>query len=135
MKTVFVNGCFDILHAGHIHFLREARKYGDVLVVGLNSDVSVRALKGPTRPYQDKQSRKRVLEALEMVDEVIVFESSRCADLIRDVKPDIYVKAENYSLESLDSTEQEALSECGTRIVFVSLLEGYSTTSIGRKVL
>ncbi len=134
MKVVFVNGCFDLLHAGHIYLLREACRHGDLLIVGLNSDASVRALKGTGHPHQDEHSRKQVLEALGMVHKVMIFDSLRCTSLIRKVRPDVYVTAEDYSQESLDSTEREALEDCGARTVFVPLLEGYSTTGIVRKI-
>jgi rfaE bifunctional protein nucleotidyltransferase chain/domain len=98
MTIVATNGCFDILHAGHVQYLQEAKSLGDKLVVGLNSDKSVKKLKGKARPFNNQKNREIVLSALECVDEVIIFDSINCSSFLEQVKPDIYVKGGDYKL-------------------------------------
>jgi rfaE bifunctional protein nucleotidyltransferase chain/domain len=129
-KLVFTNGCFDLLHAGHVRYLREARALGDALVVALNSDASVRELKGPTRPVNGEEDRAEVLAALEAVDFVTVFTDKRVDSLIAEVRPQIYVKGGDYTLDTLDPGERAALEAAGTEIHLVGLVPGRSTTSI-----
>ena len=100
-KIVFTNGCFDILHRGHVTYLAQARQMGDLLVVGLNSDASVRRLKGPERPVNDEQSRALLLAALEMVDYVVLFEEDTPYNLILKVKPDLLVKGGDYDIDNI----------------------------------
>ncbi|MFM8441532.1 MAG: adenylyltransferase/cytidyltransferase family protein, partial [Acidobacteriota bacterium] len=100
-RRVFTNGCFDILHAGHVDFLKRARALGDRLVVGLNSDRSVAALKGPSRPINSEESRKAVLEALEAVDEVLVFDEETPQSLIEAIKPAVLVKGGDWDLDRI----------------------------------
>lgn len=128
MKTVFTNGCFDILHAGHIKLLREARGFGDRLIVGLNSDDSVRRLKGPTRPINCADDRKTVLEAIRYVDQVVIFEEDTPLELIRKLQPDVLVKGSDYG-EGKIVGESEVLS-WGGAVHRIGLLEGRSTTGM-----
>ena len=129
-RVVFTNGCFDVLHPGHILHLQQARQEGDVLVVALNSDESVRQLKGPGRPVFTEQERATVLAALEPVDYVIVFDTLRVTGIIEAIKPDIYVKGGGYRVETLDSEEREVLERCGTQIMILPEIAGFSTTGV-----
>lgn len=127
-KVVFTNGCFDILHRGHVEYLAKAADLGDVLVVGLNSDSSVRRLKGEGRPVNDEQSRAAVLSALEAVDVVVIFDEDTPENLIRDVKPDVLVKGSDYRIE--DIVGADFVLGRGGKVVTVDFVEGFSTTSI-----
>lgn len=131
MTTVFTNGCFDIFHAGHVKFLRACRRLGTRLIVGLNSDDSVRQLKGPSRPICNQVDRWRVLEECRSVDEVILFSESTPCELIRRVRPDIIVKGPGYSEANMP--EAEVVKEWGGRVV---ILDGpaISTTTIIDKI-
>lgn len=127
-RVALANGCFDLLHAGHVAFLEQARAAADALIVGVNSDGSVRRLKGPERPVVAHQDRARVVAALRAVDRVVVFEEETAAALIEAIRPDLYVKGSDYSLERLP--EREAAQRVGARIVLVPLLPGRSTTGL-----
>jgi rfaE bifunctional protein nucleotidyltransferase chain/domain len=127
-QIVFTNGCFDILHRGHIYLLSKARELGSILVVGLNSDASVTRLKGAGRPVNGEQSRAEVLGALGMVDYIILFGEDTPLNLIRALKPDILVKGADYSPEEIVGYSE--VSGSGGRVVTIPLLEGYSTSSI-----
>jgi rfaE bifunctional protein nucleotidyltransferase chain/domain len=129
-KLVFTNGCFDLLHVGHVRYLASARCLGDLLVVGLNSDDSVRELKGRNRPINVQGDRAEVLAALEAVDHVIIFEEKRVTELLKDLRPDIYTKGGDYTPESLDPGERRLLEALGTRIEILPLVEGKSTTNL-----
>ena len=129
-KLVFTNGCFDLLHVGHVRYLATARHLGDLLVVGLNSDDSVRELKGGNRPINMQADRAEVLAALEAVDHVIVFEETRVTELLKDLRPDIYTKGGDYIRASLDPGERRLLDALGTRIEILPLVEGKSTTNL-----
>jgi rfaE bifunctional protein nucleotidyltransferase chain/domain len=129
-KLVFTNGCFDLLHAGHARYLGQARVLGDALVVAVNSDDSVRRLKGPSRPVNPASDRAEVLSALRAVDYVTVFEETRVTDLIRQIRPSVYVKGGDYTPETLDPEERAALLECGAEIFILPLVPGRSTTTI-----
>ncbi len=131
---VFTNGCFDILHVGHVGYLESARRSGDYLVVGVNSDESVRRLKGPSRPVNDQRSRARVLAALECVDFVVIFDGKRATPLLKILKPEIYVKGGDYTRETLDPTERSAIESYGGRIRLLPLWKGYSTTRTLQKI-
>ncbi|MGF1452567.1 MAG: adenylyltransferase/cytidyltransferase family protein [Opitutales bacterium] len=133
-RLVLTNGCFDLLHAGHVAFLQSAAKLGDQLWVLLNSDASVRALKGPHRPLQDERARAFCLAALACVRAVIVFPNPRLDAEIRLLQPDIYTKAGDYTLETLDPGERTALKAAGTQIRFLSFIEGFSTTRLVERV-
>lgn len=127
-RVVATSGCFDLLHAGHVAMLAAARRLGDRLVVLLNSDASVRRLKGPERPLVLEHDRARVLEALECVDEVIVFDEDTPTEAVRRLRPQLWVKGGDYAGRRLP--EAVALAECGARIVTVPYLEGHSTTGL-----
>jgi rfaE bifunctional protein nucleotidyltransferase chain/domain len=127
-RVVFTNGCFDILHRGHAEYLRAARSLGDVLVVGLNSDDSVRRLKGPSRPVNLQEDRAYVLASLEAVDIVTVFEEDTPRDLIASLLPDVLVKGGDYRLEEIVGAREVAAA--GGEVVIAPLVPGRSTTSI-----
>jgi D-glycero-beta-D-manno-heptose 1-phosphate adenylyltransferase len=129
---VFTNGCFDILHRGHIEYLAKAASQGDVLVVGLNSDDSVRRIKGPTRPFQDELSRALILASLHFVDRVVLFEEDTPYNLISDVQPDILVKGADYKPEKI--VGYDIVKAKGGKIVTIQLTEGFSTTNIIKKL-
>lgn len=131
-SIVFTNGCFDILHAGHIASLTEAAQQGDVLVVGLNSDSSVKTLKGEGRPVNDENARAVVLAALEMVDAVTVFSEDTPKELIVSIKPDVLVKGGDYKVEDIAGAKE--VLERGGRVVINPIVEGFSTTSIIQKM-
>lgn len=131
-KIVFTNGCFDILHAGHVRYLTVAKNFGDVLIVGLNSDESVRKLKGENRPVNNELDRAEVLLGLKAVDEVVVFGEQTAENLIAEIKPDIYVKGGDYTLETLP--ESKIVQSYGGKVEFVQLVEGRSTTNIIKKI-
>lgn len=127
-RLVFTNGCFDLLHVGHVRYLREARALGDALVVALNSDASVRRLKGEGRPVNSAQDRAEILLALECVDRVVVFEEERATGLIEEIRPQVYAKGGDYTPESLNAEERAALDAVGAEIRILSLVEGRSTS-------
>jgi rfaE bifunctional protein nucleotidyltransferase chain/domain len=129
-KLVLTNGCFDLLHAGHIRYLEEARRLGDALIVAVNSDASVRELKGPDRPLNGELDRAEVLSALRCVDHVTIFTGKRVTEVIRALQPAIYAKGGDYTVETLDPGERSALEEAGTEIRLLSLVPGRSTTSL-----
>jgi len=128
-RLVFTNGVFDLLHAGHVRYLAQARALGDALVVALNSDASVRALKGPTRPLNPADDRAEVLLALRSVDAVVVFDGERCTEAIAAIKPHIYAKGGDYTPASLNREEKAALDDAGTEIHILDLVAGRSTTA------
>jgi rfaE bifunctional protein nucleotidyltransferase chain/domain len=130
---VVTNGCFDILHAGHVAYLEQARSLGDALLIGLNGDSSVRELKGPGRPLNPEMDRARVLAGLACVDGVLIFPEKRAARFLAEAQPDIYVKGGDYTLETLDADERRAVEASGGRIAFIAFLEGRSTTKILEK--
>jgi D-glycero-beta-D-manno-heptose 1-phosphate adenylyltransferase len=132
MKTVFTNGCFDILHRGHIQYLNEARALGDKLIIGLNSDASVRRLKGAQRPVNSEEDRKFVLENLKSVDEVIIFNEDTPLSLIERVEPDILVKGGDWKVE--DIVGHELVLSNGGVVESLSFKSGYSTTSVLEKI-
>ncbi|MEI6323369.1 MAG: adenylyltransferase/cytidyltransferase family protein [bacterium] len=129
-RLVLTNGCFDLLHTGHVRYLEQARKLGDALVVAINSDQSVRELKGPERPLNGEPDRAEVLAALRCVDHVSVFEGKRVTEVIRQLRPAVYAKGGDYSLETLDPQERAVLEEVGAEIKLLSLVPGKSTTSM-----
>ena len=127
-KVVFSNGCFDILHAGHVRYLNEARQLGDALVIGLNSDASVRRLKGLNRPLCNEEDRALVLSGLESVDAVVLFDEDTPESLIGMLLPDILVKGADWSIDRIAGAE--AVLRHGGQVLTVPLLEGRSTTGI-----
>ena len=133
-RVVLTNGVFDLLHQGHLHSLRAARALGDALVVAINSDASVRALKGPSRPVQSEETRAAALGALPEVDGVVIFREQRLTKEIRALRPDVYCKSGDYTVDTLNQEERRALDEVGARIEFVPFLPGFSTTLIIEKM-
>ena len=129
-RLVLTNGCFDILHVGHVDYLERARELGHALAVAINSDDSVRSLKGPSRPVNCAEDRARVLSALRAVDYVVIFETPRATGVIRAVRPALYAKGGDYTVDSLDAGERAALQEAGTDIRILPLVPGRSTTAI-----
>ena len=132
-KIVFTNGCFDIIHAGHVRYLTAAKNFGDVLIVGLNTDESVRKLKGASRPINNQAARAEVLLGLKAVDHVIYFGEATAENLIGEVKPAVYVKGGDYTLETLP--EAKIVQSYGGRVELVNLVAGHSTTNIVEKIL
>ena len=128
LRVGFTNGCFDLLHPGHVRLMTEARAACDRLVVGLNSDASVKRLKGKERPVQDQQARAEVLAALEAVDLVVIFEQDTPVDLIRRVKPTVLVKGADYRIDEV--VGRDIVEALGGKVVLVDLVPGYSTTAI-----
>jgi rfaE bifunctional protein nucleotidyltransferase chain/domain len=128
-RLVFTNGCFDLLHVGHTRYLRAARALGDALLVAVNGDASVRALKGPGRPINNELDRAEVLASLECVDFVVIFHAERVTELLRVIRPPIYAKGGDYTVESLNSEELAALREYGAEIRILPLALGKSTTA------
>ena len=131
-KVVFTNGCYDLLHPGHIHLLHRSRELGDRLIVGLNTDASVRRLKGNTRPIVAEKDRAAILSALGCVDLVVLFDEDTPLHLIQAIKPDILVKGEDYRLEQV--VGRDVVESYGGRVCRVPLLQGYSTTQIAEKI-
>lgn len=128
LKIVFTNGCFDILHKGHVKYLSEAKKFGDILIVGINSDLSVKKIKGDKRPIIPLESRIEVLNAIKPVDFVILFEEETPLNIISLIKPDVHVKGGDYTIESLP--ESKIILDYGGDIKIINLVEGFSTTNI-----
>ena len=136
-KLVLTNGVFDLLHPGHTAYLEQARRLAGNrgrLFVALNSDQSVKRLKGPRRPMLDEKSRAYNLAQLRSVDGIVIFNRPRLTREIKVLQPDIYVKAGDYTLETLDPAERAALAQVGTRIVFLPFLPGFSTTALIAKI-
>ncbi len=127
-RIVFTNGCFDVLHRGHVYYLAKAREMGDVLVVGLNSDASVSRLKGEGRPVNQQNARAEVLGALGMVDYIILFEEDTPLNLIKMVNPNLLVKGGDYRVEDIVGY-REVISH-GGKVLTIPILEGYSSSSI-----
>ena len=133
LKTVFTNGCFDLLHLGHVDYLAKAKDAGDRLIIGVNTDASVRRLKGRNRPLQDENSRLRILASLQMVDAVILFDEDTPYNLISRVQPDILVKGADYKVE--DIVGYDIVMQRGGKVMTLEYLAGYSTTSIEQRIL
>lgn len=131
-RVVFTNGCFDILHAGHVRYLQEARAQGDCLVLGLNTDASVQRLKGPARPINNELDRAEVVGALACVDYVVLFGEQTAEKLIAKVRPVVYVKGGDYTLETLP--EAKIVQSYGGRVHFVEMVPGRSTTNVIKKI-
>jgi rfaE bifunctional protein nucleotidyltransferase chain/domain len=129
-KLVFTNGCFDLLHVGHVRYLEAARALGDALAVGINGDESVRSLKGAGRPINVEADRAEVLAALGSVDYVTIFPEVRTANLLRLVRPQIYAKGGDYTPETLNAEEKGVLDDIGAEIRIVPFEPGYSTTTL-----
>lgn len=128
-KLVFTSGCFDLLHAGHVRYLKAARELGDALLVAINGDESVRALKGPTRPINNEEDRVEVLAALESVDFITLFHSQRTVDLIRTIRPHVFAKGGDYTVDTIDQLERAELDKAGAEIHILPVVPGKSTTA------
>ena len=131
-KVVFTNGCFDILHAGHVTYLTEAKRQGDILIVGVNSDASVKRLKGETRPINSEYDRAFVLDALKSVDYTVIFEEDTPEELIACLEPSIHVKGGDYKKEDLPETK--IVESYGGEVIILNFVEGKSTTNIIEKI-
>lgn len=133
-KIVATNGCFDLLHFGHVSYLQRAKKLGNLLVVGLNGDLSVRQLKGPGRPLVPQQQRAQVIAALACVDAVVIFPEKRAHRFLGTVQPDIYVKGGDYRPETLDARERAVLTAIGSKVRILPFVKGFSTTRLIEKI-
>lgn len=133
-KLVFTNGCFDILHPGHVDYLSQARDQGDYLVLGLNTDASVRRLnKAPNRPVNDEQTRAKVLAGLASIDRIVLFDEETPYDLIKFLEPDVLVKGDDYQVEKI--VGYDLVTARGGKVVTIPFLQGYSTTNLIKKIL
>jgi rfaE bifunctional protein nucleotidyltransferase chain/domain len=133
-RVVVTNGVFDLLHVGHVTYLETARSLGDLLLIGVNGDDSVRQLKGPTRPLNPEADRSRILAALACVDAVCIFPEMRAVNFLKVAQPDIYVKGGDYTLDTIDQNERSAVESAGGRIEFIRFVEGKSTTRLVEKM-
>ena len=131
-KIVFTNGVFDLLHPGHVRYLQHARGLGDVLIVGINSDRSVRAVKGPDRPITPEEERAEILTALECVDAVAIFDEETPFEIISAIQPDVLVKGADWATDAI--VGRDVVEARGGRVVRATVEEGYSTTSIVKKI-
>lgn len=133
-QIVWTNGCFDILHAGHVTYLNEASQLGDVLVVGLNGDASVRAVKGAGRPINSEADRALVLAALASVDYVLIFPETDTVPILERLKPDVYAKGGDYTIDTINQDERRCVEGYGGKVAVLSGVEGKSTTQVIRKM-
>jgi D-glycero-beta-D-manno-heptose 1-phosphate adenylyltransferase len=133
-RLVVTNGCFDLLHLGHVTYLEAARNLGDRLLIGVSGDDSVRQLKGANRPLNDEQDRAAVLAALESVSGVCIFAEKRATRFLALAQPDIYVKGGDYTLETLDQEERRTVEQAGGKIVLIPFVPGKSTTALLEKI-
>ncbi len=132
-KTVVTtNGCFDILHVGHVRYLEKTKTFGDFLIVLLNSDKSVKSIKGPSRPINTEQDRAEILSALRCVDYVVLFDEDSPKNLLDEMKPDVYTKGADYTMETLP--EADIMKKNGTRVEFIEFVDGKSTTNVINKM-
>jgi len=131
-KIVFTNGCFDILHLGHIDYLSKAKDEGNILIIGLNTDSSVSRIKGKSRPITDENSRANILASLQFVDAVILFDEETPYELISFVQPDVLVKGSDYKPEEI--VGYDIVKAKNGKVVTIDFLEGYSTTAIEKKI-
>ena len=132
-KLVFTNGCFDIVHVGHVDYLERARLLGDKLVLGLNTDQSVNRLKGASRPLQDEMSRQRVMASFWFVDAVVLFDEETPYELIKAVQPDILVKGDDYTIDTI--VGHDLVLERGGEVKTIPLVKGYSTSQVVARIL
>ena len=132
-RLVATNGCFDLLHVGHVRYLSAARTFGDVLLVGVNGDTSTRELKGANRPVNNENDRAEVLAALESVDLVTIFPEVRAVRFLELAQPAVYVKGGDYTVDSLDESEKTVLERAGADIIIIPFEKGYSTSSLLEK--
>ena len=132
-RLVFTNGCFDILHLGHVDYLEKARALGDKLIIGVNTDASVSRLKGPNRPLQDEMSRARIMASLLFTDAVVLFEEDTPYELIKSVLPDILVKGDDYAAENI--VGYDLVMNNGGQVKTIELVKGYSTSNVVAKII
>lgn len=130
--VVTTNGCFDILHVGHVRYLEKTKAFGDFLIVLLNSDKSVKSIKGPSRPVNSELDRAEILSALRCVDYVVLFDEDSPKNLLDEMKPDVYTKGADYTMETLP--EADIMKKNGTRVEFIEFVDGKSTTNIINKM-
>lgn len=133
-KLVVTNGCFDLLHLGHVTYLEAARNLGDALLVGVNGDGAVRELKGEGRPINSEEDRAAVLSALQMVSAVCIFPEKTASRFLAEVTPDIYVKGGDYTLETINQEERRIVENAGGKIIILPIVPGKSTTSLVAKI-
>ncbi|GHA64125.1 D-glycero-beta-D-manno-heptose 1-phosphate adenylyltransferase [Pontibacter akesuensis] len=131
-KIVFTNGCFDLLHLGHVDYLEKARQLGNKLVLGLNTDNSISRIKGPSRPLQDEMSRARIMASLLFIDAVVLFDEDTPLNLITALQPDILVKGDDYAVDQI--VGHEVVEARGGEVKTVPLVKGYSTTNIVKRI-
>lgn len=129
---VLTNGCFDILHVGHVRYLQKSKEYADFLIVLLNSDMSVKQLKGNSRPINNQNDRAEILNALKCVDYVVIFDEKSPANLLDKIKPDVYTKGADYTLETLP--ERDVVIKNNIKVEFIEFVQGKSTTKIIKKI-
>jgi len=129
---VVTNGCFDILHVGHVRYLQKTKEYADFLIVMLNSDSSVKQIKGPSRPINNQDDRAEILSSLSCVDYVVIFEESSPAMLLEKIKPDVYTKGADYNIETLP--ERDIVLKNNIKVEFIEFVEGKSTTKVIEKI-
>jgi rfaE bifunctional protein nucleotidyltransferase chain/domain len=134
-KLVVTNGCFDLLHLGHVTYLESARNLGDALLIGVNSDNAVKDLKGPNRPVTPEGDRSAVLSALQSVDGVCIFSDRTATKFLERAAPDIYVKGGDYTLDTLNQDERRTVEKAGGRIVIIPFVPGRSTSGILEKIM
>ena len=133
-RLVVTNGCFDLLHLGHVTYLEAARNRGDLLLVGVNSDAAVKALKGAGRPVNGEEDRALVLAALESVSAVVIFQDTTATRFLSLARPDIYVKGGDYTLKTINQDERKTVEEAGGEIVLLNLVKGRSTSATLKKL-
>ena len=129
------NGCFDILHAGHVNYLQAARNEADALIIGLNSDRSTQELKGPNRPIHTEEDRAIILAALESVDGVFIFDDLHATSFLQAVRPDVYVKGGDYAVEDLPDEERNAINQQGGRIRVLGYVAGKSSSNLAKRII
>ena len=134
-KLAATNGCFDILHAGHVNYLQAARHEADALVVGINSDRSVSQLKGPSRPIHTENDRADIIAALESVDGVFIFDELRATTFLELAQPDVYVKGGDYAVDELPEEERQTIAKLGGSIKVLGLIPGKSSSDIAQRIL
>jgi D-glycero-beta-D-manno-heptose 1-phosphate adenylyltransferase len=132
-KIVFTNGCFDILHRGHVEYLAKAASLGDVLIVGMNTDESIKRLKGPGRPVQDQESRTMILSSFEFVNYIVIFNEDTPTELIKHIRPDILAKGNEYKIEEV--VGHDIVQAYGGEVKTIEMTEGYSTSNLINKVI
>lgn len=133
-RLVVTNGCFDILHVGHVTYLEAARRQGDALLVGINSDDAVRGLKGPGRPVNSESDRALVIAALQSVDGVFIFRERDAVEFLKATRPDIYVKGGDYTLDTINQDERRLIESAGGKVVLLAHVPGKSTTAVLKKM-